>query len=56
MANTRDMSFPKGFQRGSAGGCKRSNPQEVDTPRQPVPVGVQSIAHKGTRRDLVNGQ
>src|SRR5690348_3936425 len=26
MANMRDMSFPKGSQRGSAGGCKRSNP------------------------------
>ena len=44
------MSFPSGFQRGSASGCKRSTRQEVDTPRQPVP------RLQGTRHDLVTGR
>src|SRR5260370_34080781 len=44
------MSFPNGFQRGSASGCKRSTRQEVDTPRQPVP------RLQGTRHDLVTGR
>ena len=63
MANTRDMSFSEGFQRGSASGCKRSNQQEMDTPRQPAPVEAQYfvpqykfIAAKGARFDLVSSR
>jgi hypothetical protein len=49
------MPLPRGKQRGSANGCKRSNQQGDSTPRQPTPVGAQFIAHKGARPDHVTG-